>query len=229
MELAAHVIDLANAIQSLSAVVDALASLPISSWVALVVFFLWLLVNKDPSRILGILERKQTLRLERLDAYVASSDLADTSAIRVMRDLRDAHYFKIGTGIYAENRLRNALIKLHEMTSHLVTWRHIRLALPYLEIGANESIAVRALRTSEKLGYWYNQLIAYTFLLIAATLVSLVILSGSKTLASFLIGFGGGILSALFAMFVLSQNWPVHASRRIAGELASQQRAVADA
>lgn len=82
---------------------------------------------------------------------------------------------------------------------------------------------------SEMLSYWYNQFVAYFFLLISAALISLVILSGSKTLTSFSLGFGGGILSVLFAMFVFSQNWPVHAAKKIAKELESQQSGHADA
>ncbi|GAB2180865.1 hypothetical protein DLREEDagrD3_10880 [Denitratisoma sp. agr-D3] len=229
MELAPQVEDLAKAIQSLPSLLDAVSTLPLSGWIVLVAFFLWLLANKNIPRVFDVLERKEKRRLEQFDAYVSSPNSGDANTIKVIQDLRDAHYFKIATGIYAESRVRNAFIKLHEATSHLITWRHICRAHPYLKVAADETVTVRELDFSEKLSYWYNQLSAYFFLLLSATLISLVILSGSKTLTSFSYGFGGGIVSALFAMFIFSQNWPVHAAKKIAKELEGHRSAGPDA
>ncbi|MFZ3019418.1 MAG: hypothetical protein WA056_13280 [Gallionella sp.] len=221
--------DLNKAIQSLPALLDSISSLPISGWVVLFVLFLWLLANNDFSRVLDFFERKEKRKLEALDSYVASPNTADAKAIKAISDLRDAHYFKIATGIYAESRLRNAIIKLHEATSHLVTWRHIRLALPHLDVDVDESVAVKGFSLADSAGYRYNQFVGYTFLLFAATLISLVILSGSKTLESFVLGFGSGIASAFFAMFVFSQNWPIDAAKKISAELERQKNAVENA
>lgn len=229
MELAPQVEDLAKAIQSLPSLLDAVSTLPLSGWIVLVAFFLWLLANKNIPRVFDVLERKEKRRLEQFDAYVSSPNAGDSNTTKVIRDLRDAHYFKIATGIYAESRVRNAFIKLHEATSHLITWRHICRAHPYLKVAEDETVTVRELDYSEKLSYWYNQLSAYFFLLLSATLISLVILSESKTLTSVSFGFGGGVLSALFAMFIFSQNLPVHAAKKIAKELESRRGAGADA
>jgi hypothetical protein len=223
MELAPQVEDLAKAIQSLPSLLEAVNSLPISGWVVLVAFFLWFVANKNLSRVFDVLWRKEKRKLEQLDTYISSPAAGDENAIKAIRDLRDARYFKMATGIYAESRVRNAFIRLHEATSHLVTWRHICRAHPYLKVAADETVIVKDLDFSEKLSYWYNQLVGYLFLLLAATLVSLAILSGSKTVMSFSFGFGGGILSALFAMFVFSQNWPIHAAQKIAKELDRQR------
>lgn len=229
MELAPLVEDLTKATQSLPSLLDAVSSLPLSGWVVLVAFFLWLLANKNLPRVFDVLERKEMRRLGQLETYVSSPGSGDANALKAVQDIRDAHYFKIATGIYAESRVRSAFIKLHEATSHLVSWRHICRAHPYLKVAADETVTVRELDFSETLSYWYNQFVAYFFLLISAALFSLVILSGSKTLTSFSLGFGGGILSALFAMFVFSQNWPVHAAKKIAKELESQRSGGADA
>jgi hypothetical protein len=229
MEVAPQVEDLAKAIHSLPSLLDAVSSLPISGLFVVGAFFLWLLANKDFSHIFDLLERKEKRRLEQLDKYISSPDSADTSAIKVVLDIRNACYFEVATGIYAESRLRNALIKLHEATSHLVTWRQILRALPYLEVAVDESVTVRKLSLLEGFSYWYNQLVAYALLLLSAALVSLVILSGSKTLTSISYGVGGGISVALFAMFVFSQNWPVHASKKIGKELESQRKVRAEA
>lgn len=223
MELAPQVEDLAKAIQSLPSLLDAVFSLPLSGWVFLISFFLWLLANKNIPHFFDLLERREKRRLEQLEIYVSSPDFGDANAINAIRDVRDAQYFKIATGIYAESRVRNAYIKLHEVTSHLISWRHICRAHPYLMVTADETVSVRTMDFSEKLSYWYNQFCAYFFLLTAATLVSLVILSGNKTPTSFLLGLGGGILSVFIAMFIFSQNWPVHAAKNIAKELESRE------
>lgn len=229
MELAPQVEDLAKAIQSLPSLLDAVSSLPLSGWIVLVAFFLLFLANKNISQFFDVLKRKEKRRLEQIETYISSPDSGDANAMSALRDIRDAHYFKIATGIYAESRVRNAIIKLHEATSYLVTWRLIRRAYPYLDVSADEKVTVRELDFSENLSYWYNQVSGYLFLLISAALISLVILSGSKTLTSISLGVGGGILTALIAMFVFSENWSVHAAKKIAKELENQRSGGADA
>lgn len=222
MELAPQIEDLAKAIESLPSLLNAISSLPISGWVVLIASILWLLANRSLPQIANLLEQRERRRIEQFDAYVSLPDTGDAATIRAIRDLRDAHYFKIATGIYAESRVRNAFIKLHEATSHLVTWRHICRAHPYLVVSSDETITVRELDFFENLSYRYNQLVAYLFLFLAASLIVIVIFSGTKSLTSVALGFGGGTLSGLFAVFVFTQNWPIHAARKIAKELESQ-------
>lgn len=122
MALAPQVEDLAKAIESLPSLLDALGALPVSGWVVLIAFFLWLLANKNLSRIVDFVQGKERRRIERLDAYIAFPNPSDSAVTNAIRDLRDAYYFKVATGIYAENRVRNALIGLHDATSHVITW-----------------------------------------------------------------------------------------------------------
>jgi len=229
MELASQVENLTKAIQSLPSLLDAVSSLPLSGWLVLVAFFLWLLANKNLPLFLDLLERTKKRRLEQIETYVSSPDSGDANTIEAVRDIRDAQYFKIATGIYAERRIRNAYIRLHKSTSHLITWRHIFRAHPYLQVDSNETVTVRDISFWERLVYWYNQLIAYFFLLVSAALASLLILSESNTLTSVYLGIGGGILSALFATFIFSLNLPVDAAKKIASELDAQRSAGTDA
>ena len=228
MALAPQVEDLAKAIESLPSLLDAVGALPISGWVVLIAFFLWLLANKNLSRIIEFVQGQERRRIEKLDAYIASPNPSDPSVASAVRDLRDAYYFKVATGIYAENRVRTALIKLHDATSHVITWRHICRAHPFLTVAPDGTVTVRPMDFSEKLGYWYNQAVAYFFLLFAASLFSLVILSGTKTWVSFVLGVGGGIVAAAFAMFVFSQNWPARSAKKISKEIEGQRNGAAD-
>lgn len=222
MALAPQIKDATEAIQQVPPLVDALANLlqTPSGWVVLAAFFLWLLVNKDFSHLFDFMERKERRRFEHLDLYVTKPELADEESVKVLRDLRDAHYFKIATGIYAEKNLRSALIALHNRTSHLVGWSSIRRAFPYIQANNRREVKIRELTGFEKFGYWYNQFVGYTSLFAAAGILSLFVISSSKTFTSLAWGVGGTLAVVFFAMFVFSQNWPEYAARRIQKELA---------
>lgn len=226
MELAPQVEDLAKAIHSLPSIFDAVYSLPISGWLVVAAFFLWFLANRDFTHIFDVLERKEKRRLEVLDKYVSTETSADNQVMSAIKDLRDAYYFKVATGIYAESRIRNALIKLHEANCHLITWHNICRAQPYLDVNKDENVTVRKLSSIENFSYWYNQLVAYFFLLLSAALFSLLLLVESKTLTAVTYSFGGGILTALFAMFAYSQNYPVRAAKKIRDELERQSQEI---
>lgn len=229
MTLTPQIEDLTNAIESLPALLNAVSALPTLGWLVIVALFLLLLANKSLPPIMCLIQGKKRLKLDQLDAYISSPNTSDPALTNAIRDIRNAHYFKIATSIYAEDRVRNAFIKLHETTSHLITWRHIYRAHPFLIVAENETVKVRQLSWQETLGHWYNQVLGYFFLLLTAILFSLVILSGSKTLVSFILGFGGGTITALIAMFIFSQSWPIHAARTIAKEIESQRSTSTDA
>lgn len=221
MELTAQLKDATEATQQVIPLADALANLlqTPAGLIAVVVFFLWLLVNKDFSHLFELFERKEKRRSEQLDLYVSKPELADADSIKVLSDLRDAHYFKVATGIYAEKKLRSVLITLHNQTSHHISWQQIKRAFQYIEIGENNTLEIRELTTIEVLGYWYNQLVGYASALFAACIFGLFVITSPKTLAAITWGIGGGLGVIFFAMFVLSQNWPIHAAKRIRKEL----------
>lgn len=221
MELTAQLKDATEAAQQVVPLADAVTNLlqtPVGL-IAAVLFFLWLLVNKDFSHLFDLFERKEKKRSEQLDQYVSKPELADPDSVRVLSDLRDAHYFKIATGIYAEKKLRKALITLHNRASHHISWQQIRRAFQYIEISGDEALVIRQFTLFELIGYGYNQLVGYTCLLFAAGLFGLFLIANPKTLSSFAWCVGGGLSSILFAMFVLSQNWPIHAAKKIRKEL----------
>lgn len=179
MELASQVEDLTKAVQKLPSLIDAIWSLLTTTtgifiFLLFLVFLLWLFGNKGFSPALEAFERKEKRRLEQLEAYVSFPESADPEAIKAIRDLRNAYYFKIATGIHAESKLRNVLIKMHETTSHHITWRQIRRALPYIEIDSTDTIKIRKPTRSEKITYRYNQCVAYTSLFVSAVLIMLI-------------------------------------------------------
>jgi hypothetical protein len=188
--------------------------------VVISVFFLWLIVNIDFSKAFDMLERKERRRLEQINEYVSSNEAADQETIKVVRDLRDAHYFNVATGIYAENRTRSAFIKLHQSFSHCITWKYINRARPYIDIAADETITIRDLDLFEKISYRYNQFVAYGSLIFSVVLfIAKFVFAANKTIMLFWGSFGLSLFLAVFGFFALIQNSPVHAKNLIAKEL----------
>ncbi len=197
-------------------------------WIIVPIFFFWLIVNKDFSHVFDILERKEKRRAEQLEFYVTKPEIADSETISVLNDLRDTHYFKVATGIYAEKKLRHALINLHNSTSHNVSWRQIRRAFRYIEMNKDGSIAIRRMTIFEIIGYWYNQIVGYIIFLFAAVILALYVFLMPRTFSNVASGILGSLVIILFAMFVFAQNWPILAARKIQNELASKTTPIDD-
>ncbi len=223
MDLTPQVKDATDAIHSFPALADAVLDLlrTPAGWFASAAVLVWFLVNKKLYRVFDVAENRERRRLDHLDSYVTKPEAADAESMAVLRDLRDAHYFKIGTGIYAERRLRASLIWLHLKTSHLINWCQIRKALSFIEPNSDGTASIRDLRFTEKVGFYYNETVAYLSLLPAAGTFVLFLSSNLRTLSAFGWGFGVSLGAFIFAMFVFAQNIPERASRRIKKELAA--------
>lgn len=221
MKLTPPIKDWIETIQSLPDLEAALTSLlRIPGGVALaLLFFLWLAIRSDYLKIFKTLEYKSRRRIEQINEYIASPDLADLETLTEAKDQRDAHYFKIATGIHAEGTTRNGLIKLHKALSHSITWTHIRRAYQYISVNIDQSITIRELAMFEKFYYWYNQAIAYLLMGFAAFLACAAIIMGNQSVTSFALWASGAILAGVFSIIVHSQNWPVHAKNRIKEEM----------
>jgi len=218
MDIAPQVKDLKEAVQNLPSLLTAVLEIVTTPGgvILIFLFLIWLLVNSGGfTRAFDMVERKERRRLEQINEYVSSDELADQETIKVVRDLRDAHYFKVATGIYAENHTRSAFIKIHQALSHCINWKHIQRARPYIVIAPDETITIRDLTLFEKVGYWYNNFVALGGLIFAVLLLIIFILSDSKNTVSFVIS----IFLVVFAIFVFFQNLPVYAKEKIAKEL----------
>jgi hypothetical protein len=222
MDLAFQVKNTTEAVQNLPSLLRAIYELVTTPGgaVLLVLLFLGLLANRGFfSRVFDMFEHKERRRLEQINEYVLSHDAADPETIKVVKDLRDAHYFKVATGIYAENRTRSAFIKLHQTSSHCIAWKHIERARPYMEIAEDQTITIRDFNFIEKLGYWYNLCVAILSLLFAVLLIVAFLLSDTKNITSLESSFGSSLFLLVLAVVMFIENLPVHAAKRIANEL----------
>jgi hypothetical protein len=73
-------------------------------------------------------KRKQSVIKDYFDRDLSRDDQTEKAIL----DAREARYFKYIFGIYAEEKFRHALIRLHNNLSPTVDWRIIRRAMRYL-------------------------------------------------------------------------------------------------
>lgn len=156
-------------------------------------------------------------------SYISQEDTADSSCLAVIKEQRDTYYFKVSTRIYAEKTLRDSLISLHDRTSHTINWTTIRRDQPYIELNSDNEVFVRDKAWNEKLGFYYNIFIAGMFFLIAVGCILLIVFSPVANFINVVKLIGSAISLGVFALFILAQNFPVYAARKIAKEIEIEQ------
>lgn len=215
-----------NTIKSIPEFLDAIAEVMQTpyGWVVLAVFLIWFLLNKDLSNVIRIFESKEKKRLGKLEVYVGNKDAANVDVLEVIKDLRDAHYFKVATDIYAEKNLRDSLIALHKLTSHSVSWINIKRAMTYLVADTNSKITVRKQTKLEVIGHYYNIATGWLLLGFAVALLLVFLFSTTKNFSQFSVWILSSVSCAFFAMFAFSQNWPIASAKKIADELEAIKR-----
>lgn len=211
--------DAIEAVNSIPKFIDALTELLNTpyGWIALAAVLVWIFLNKNLISIFLEQNKKEIHKIERLDSYVENPEAADEVTLQAIKDLRDAHYFKVATGIYAEKNLREALIKLHNKHSPSINWTHIKRALPYIETNKSAETSIRKTTISEKFGYYYNLSTGILFLFLFLSVAALVafISTGKLSVISVLTGAGSALFSFAFALFVFSQNFPEKSAKLI--------------
>lgn len=188
-------------------------------WIFLVVILFWFFLNKNLTNIFNFFESKERKRLVGLEAYVNNPQVADGEALEVIKDLRDACYFKVATGIYAEKNLRDSLISLRKKISDEISWVNIKRAMPYIKVGQNSSIEIREENLSEKLGYYYNLVVGWLFLGSSVLLWLMFLFTENKGFNHVFVC----VFSVLFCLFVsvlvFSQNFSIVSASKIRKKL----------
>lgn len=215
-----------NTVRSIPEFLDAIAEIMRTpyGWVVLAALLIWFLLNKDLSNMFRVFESKEKKRLEKLEVYINNKEAANDDALVVIKDLRDTHYFKVATDIYAEKPLRDSLITLHKRTSHSVNWINIKRAMPYLIVGRDSKVTVRKQTKFEVLGHYYNLVTGWLFLGFSVALLLVFLLSATKDFGQFSVWVLSTVFSTFCAMFAFSQNWPIASAKKISNELAAIER-----
>ncbi len=210
----------------LSALSDVLST-PLG-WLVVLGLFLWLIVNKDFSHLFDLAERKQKNRLRDLETYVTNKDAACDDSLSVIKDLRDAYYFKVATGIYAEQKLRKSLVELHRITSNAISWVDIRRAMSFIVVSDDGNAEVRKFTKFERFSYYYNFVVAFLFGFIAILVFIAFWASATKEIQQTLLWAVSLIFCFGIAAYSLAQNWPIGSAKRIDKELEKRKDNQAD-
>ncbi|MGI4936035.1 MAG: hypothetical protein ACRYF5_04715 [Janthinobacterium lividum] len=181
----------------------------------IVPIFFWFVLNTNLFYLFGLFEKRTKGRLDLLDSYLSKQEIADVDTLEILRDYRDAQYFRFATGVNAKMPMRQALVKLHRRTADVVSWTMIRRALPYIEVTEQGMAYVRPFTLLEKTSYWYNQVIVYFCLLGAFGFFGFYFIHGGLTFESFLLSTLNTFAVILFALFVFIQNFPMRAAMLI--------------
>jgi len=192
-------------------------------WIFLAIILIWFVLNKDLTNLINLFESKEKKRLDKLETYVSNSETADSEALEVIKDLRDAYYFKVATNIYAEKSLRDSLISLHKKTSHTISWVNIKRAMPYIEVSSNSLISIRKEKLSEKIGYYYNLFTGWLFLGFSVALFLVFMFAENKDINQIALWLFSTSFCAIFAIFVFSQNFSIASANKIKKELTLRQ------
>lgn len=176
-------------------------------------------------RYFEIFERAGRRRIEMLDTY-ALAEAGDADMLKTVSDARDSHYFRAATGIYAESKLRKALIHLHDKTSQTIIWIHIRRALAYIEVDETGAAFVRPLKRTELAEKRFYSFFWYFFLAIFALSFGFAFIYGAlggREGRVILLFVGFGLLGTFMAVLMTYQLWPFEASAQILKELEKSQ------
>jgi hypothetical protein len=222
MTLTSQVKDITEAASGVPSMIEAVfgaMKAPFGWMVILVLFFRFLLKN-DFSHLFDIFERKEKKRLEHLDSYHTKIDLSDAKLSKVINDLRDAHYFRIATGIYAELTVRNAMIKLHDETSHLISWKKISAAFSYLDVSEEHKVKVREFNLYDQINFGFNILFGILCLIYGVMFFTLFVYSSNESLTQVLLGVGDFLIFTLIAIIPFSKNQGMISAKKIRTELA---------
>lgn len=181
------------------------------------------LLVADPGKFLDLLERGEKKRIGYLDRYVEKPGVPGNDVHHALIDVRDAHYFKCATGIYAESKRRSALLRLHRETSPAISWKFIRRANQHIEIDRNGNVSISEKLFWSKVSIWYNYCVGAVFLcvgLIFSALFLSTLLEAPKASIMFL---GVALLGFLVSAFSLAQNLPWISAERLRAELKNQE------
>ena len=188
-------------------------------WLFLLIFFIWLMANKDWTKLASLLERKEQKKIERLELYKQQCCDSESETQQVILDVRNAYYFKEATGIYAENTHRKALSNFHESYSHSINWKQIKIAMPHIVISKEGKVSIKKMSTLDKITFYYNLFMCGTFLFLGLVLLLTFTTLDSPSAMSFLYGIGGFLAFMCLSLLSLSQNWSMQSAKRIKKEI----------
>ncbi len=188
-------------------------------WLVLLIVVSFIFINRNFSFVIDIYNKRRSMRIDNYNSYLKKENYDSENMEMVMRDAIDTHFFKVATGIYAEDSFRISLIKLHELISYKFSWKKIKCALPYIEADADHNVTIRRLKFGERAGVYYNVFVGLLLLTLATAIFINFIISEQKTFSDILVAITATLGFTFSSMFIFSLNLSSSEAERIREEL----------
>ena len=152
-----------------------------------------------------------------------SEDNLDEHIKKMLNDYINNEVFYQLTGIYTEKFLRNKIIETYETAQGLITYRDLKIAHRFLTLKDGELVV--KINLSDKIDKWFNIFLSTLLLIIASYIISLPSITDKPSLVQILISTSFGILTYLFAGFLIAQTFPIKKAKKIEGILQNLTKA----
>ena len=122
-----------------------------STAVITLVVILYLATNSSLSSWFELANRVRNRKIEYAQDFLQRDDKVSNETEAIVRDVSEARVLRRVVGIYAESKMRERLLELHQLVSDgNIDWRTIRIAYPHLELTGRQPL-VRSVNRGEKL------------------------------------------------------------------------------
>lgn len=142
-----------------------------------------------------------------------SEDSLDEHIKKILKDSINNEVFYQLTGIYTEKFLRNKIIEIYEKSQGLITYRDLKIAQHFLRLEENKLVV--KINLSDKINKWFNVFLSILLVIIASYIISLSSIIDNLPLVKILISNLFGVLTYLFAGFIISQTFPIKKAKKI--------------
>lgn len=190
-------------------------------WIVLLPMLGWFIKYSSIDIIYDLYEKISSSKIKQIENYISNSSNANPKVLSTILDERDSYYFKLATKIDVRKDFREALIELHERTSHNLLWSDIKRAFPFI-IYENSKITIKELGFWSKFYHIYNRAIGIALAILSGLLyiysITSYFFTTTKFLDCFLLFIESTILFGM-ALVALMQNWPYRSRKIISDEI----------
>lgn len=141
------------------------------------------------------------------------------STKEVVQEELNSILFQYATGMKVDKRLREVIIDLHKSTNGKLTYVDFQRAHSFLRVRQDGTLGVREATLLDKGMYYYSHVASWLFWFMTALLVVILIFFPINDLRLQLAIFLYALLFFIFALFALSQTFPLSRARKIKDEI----------
>jgi len=179
-------------------------------WVILTAIIIAILFNAKV--IYEFIEKLGKRKISTLSVAVSENG-ATGKTKEILQEQLNSYFFKYGTGIYAENILREEIIKLYEFSSGALTFIHFKRARSMIKI-ENGDLEIE-IKKSDIFSHYFNYVIAIFFAIISIAVFFLLTVANSDQVSAKLGLLAFSFFCMILAMLAFSQTFPYISAKQL--------------